>query len=61
VQEPIDTCAGIGGDEHSVGGRIRFVNCECSDIGGFDDGSAGVLGSVAVAATKASRNQAALE
>ena len=56
VQEPIDTYAGIGGDENSVGGRIRFMNCECSDIGGFDDGSAGVLGRVAVAATKAARN-----
>jgi hypothetical protein len=37
------------------------MNCECSDIGGFDDGSAGVLCRVAVAATKAARNQAALE
>ena len=61
VQEPIDTCAGIGGHEHRVGGRIRFMNCERSDIGGFDDRSAGVLGRVAVAAAKAARNQAALE
>ena len=61
VQESIDTCAGIGGNEHSVGVRIRFMNCERSNIGGFDDGSAGVLCCVAVAAAKAARNQAALE
>jgi hypothetical protein len=37
------------------------MNCERSNIGGFDDGSAGVLCCVAVAAAKAARNQAALE
>ena len=52
MQQTIDACAGISGDEHRVGVRIGLMDCERRDIGGFDDGAASVLGGVAVTASE---------
>ncbi|CAB4942465.1 unannotated protein [freshwater metagenome] len=57
VQESIDACAGIGSNEHGVGGRIRCMNRERSNVGGFDDGAASVLRRVSVAAAKTASDQ----
>ena len=61
VQKSIDTCSGIGSHEHGVGVRIRLMDCERSNIGGFDNRSAGVLCCVAVTTAKSACNQAAFE